>query len=80
MAQRLVVCTHCEGKKLCRADRGRSCEVCKTAAGVPRRGGTGLVRCSFCSGHGRVRVEVAEAEEPTAEKEEEAAAEPEPEA
>jgi len=74
--QKLVECEHCHGEKMCKADHGRSCEVCRRAVGVGRRGRPTPIRCSYCKGHGRMWVEVAE--EPAAEPE--AAVEPEVEA
>ena len=60
MAQKLIICEHCGGEKLCKADHSRSCEVCRRAAGVGRHGRPTPVRCSFCGGHGRLWVEAEE--------------------
>jgi len=54
VAEKLIECPHCHGEKICKADHGRSCEVCKTAAGVGRKGKPTPVRCSYCRGHGRI--------------------------
>jgi len=65
MAKQLQECDHCKGKKQCSRSGGRSCDVCRRAAGRgPRDWAT--VRCSFCGGMGKVWVEV-EAEEEKAE-------------
>jgi hypothetical protein len=66
MPQKLVECEHCHGTKLCKADHGKSCDVCRRAVGQGRRGAPTPVRCSFCTGHGRIWMEVAEAAEPEA--------------
>lgn len=58
--QKLVECEHCHGEKLCKADHGRSCEVCRRAMGLGRKGRPTPVRCSYCQGHGRIWTEVAE--------------------
>lgn len=70
MAQKLIECDHCQGERICKADHGRSCEVCRTAAGAARRGGPKNVRCSYCNGRGRVWVEVEEADEESEQDEE----------
>jgi hypothetical protein len=57
--QKLVECEHCHGEKMCKADHGRSCEVCRRAVGVGRRGRPTPIRCSYCKGHGRMWIEVA---------------------
>lgn len=72
MAQKLIECEHCHGEKICRADHGRSCEVCRRAVGLGRRGAPKNVRCSYCNGRGRIWVEVEEAEEESVGGEEEA--------
>ncbi len=62
MAKQLQECDHCKGKKQCTRSGGRSCDVCRRAAGRgPRDWAT--VRCSFCGGMGKVWVEVEEEEE-----------------
>ena len=76
MPQKLLECPHCHGAKICKFDHGKSCETCKISVGMGRKGRPGAVRCSFCTGHGRIWTEVAE-EAPAAEKAAaEAAAEP----
>ena len=67
--QKLVECEHCHGAKFCKADRGRSCEVCRTAAGQGRKGAPTPARCSFCMGRGRIWVEAPEEEAAEAEGE-----------
>jgi len=55
MANKLVECEHCKGKKTCTASGGRSCRVCLEAAGMGRRQWA-TVRCSYCGGRGKVWV------------------------
>ena len=74
MPQKLVVCEHCQGTKICKFEHGKSCEVCRTSVGVGRKGRPSAVRCSFCTGRGRIWMEVPE--EPVAEPAAEAGAEP----
>ncbi|HEY3398616.1 MAG TPA: hypothetical protein VGM19_13255 [Armatimonadota bacterium] len=74
MADKLVECMHCHGAKICKVDHGRSCEVCKMAAGQGRKGQPSAARCSFCSGHGRIWVDEAKLAEMQAEAEAAAAA------
>ncbi len=85
MPDTLIECPHCHGEKICKVDHGHSCEVCKTAVGKGRKGTPTAVRCSYCSGHGRLWVsekrlaemqaEQAEAEAAAAEADAEEAAE-----
>ena len=74
MPDTLIECPHCHGEKMCKADHGHSCEVCKTAAGKGRKGSPTPVGCSYCSGHGRMwvsekRLEKMQAEQAEAEAE-----------
>ena len=80
MPDTLIECPHCHGEKMCKADHGHSCEVCKMAGGQGRKGKPTPVRCSYCSGHGRQWVSEKRLAEMQAEKEEAAAAEAEAEA
>jgi hypothetical protein len=74
MPDTLIECPHCHGEKVCKADHGHSCEVCKTAAGKGRKATPTAVRCSYCSGHGRMWVGEKRLAEMQAEQEEAAAA------
>ncbi len=69
MPDTLIECPHCHGEKVCKADHGHSCEVCKTAAGIGRKGKPTPVRCSYCSGHGRLWVSEKRLAEMQAEQE-----------
>ena len=60
MPQKLVECEHCHGEKICKADHGKSCDICRRAVGIVRKGRPTPIRCSFCNGHGRIWMEVAE--------------------
>lgn len=76
MANKLVDCDHCKGRKNCTISGGKSCRICMEAAGMGRRQWA-TVRCSYCGGRGKVWVSEDAEAQAAAEGAKEAQEEPE---